>query len=145
MATKGGGQALLFPDVCKVPAPPAPPVPTPFPNIALLNTADSGTCASKVKIESQPALTVATEIPRTQGDEAGTVRVDRAEATVVTLLDRSRDLGTVAEKLDAALRSSGIPLRGKDGQPLEEDERAALLHEYVREAVARFARLGILE
>lgn len=72
VATKGGGQALAFPDVCNVPAPPGPPVPTPFPNIAMLNTADSGTCTSKVKIENQPVITVASEIPRTQGDEAGT-------------------------------------------------------------------------
>ena len=30
---------MAFPDVCKVPAPPAPPVPTPFPNFAMLNQA----------------------------------------------------------------------------------------------------------
>ncbi len=70
LATKAGGQAIAFPDVCKVPTP-GGPVPTPFPNIAMLNTADSGTCSSKVKVENQPVVTVATEVPRTQGDEAG--------------------------------------------------------------------------
>jgi hypothetical protein len=71
LSTKAGGQAFAFPDVCKVPSP-AGPVPTPFPNVAMLNTADSGTCSSKVKVQNQPVITVASEVPRTQGDEAGT-------------------------------------------------------------------------
>lgn len=71
-ATKGGGNALAFPDTCKVPAPPAPaPVPTPFPNTAMLNQANGGTCSKKVKILNQPVVTKATQIPRTSGDEAG--------------------------------------------------------------------------
>lgn len=69
--TRGGGQAFAMPDVCKVPAPPAPPVPTPFPNIAMLNQANGATCSKKVKILNQPVITKASEIPRTMGDEAG--------------------------------------------------------------------------
>jgi hypothetical protein len=74
MATKSGGQLFAFPDVCKVPAPPAPPIPTPFPNIAMCNQADGGTCSQKVKVLNQPVITKATEIPRTMGDEAGTLK-----------------------------------------------------------------------
>ncbi len=70
-ATKGGGSGFAFPDTCKVPAPPAPPIPTPFPNMAMLNQANGGTCSKKVKILNQPVVTKATEIPRTSGDEAG--------------------------------------------------------------------------
>jgi hypothetical protein len=70
-ATKAGGDALGFPDTCKVPAPPAPPVPTPFPNIAMLNQANGATCALMVKIMNQPAVHKSTMIPRTSGDEAG--------------------------------------------------------------------------
>ena len=70
-STKGGGNGFGMPDVCKVPAPPAPPIPTPFPNMAMLNTANAGTCSKKVKIMNQPVVTVATQIPRTMGDEAG--------------------------------------------------------------------------
>lgn len=71
LCTKAGGQAFAFPDVCKVPAPPSPPVPTPFPNLAMLATANGGTCSKKVKVQNQPVVTKASEIPRTQGDEAG--------------------------------------------------------------------------
>jgi hypothetical protein len=39
--------------------------------VALCNQADGSTCAEKVKVENQPVITKATEIPRTQGDEAG--------------------------------------------------------------------------
>ena len=70
-STKAGGNALAVPDVCKVPAPPAPPIPTPFPNTAMLNMANGGTCSKKVKIVNQPVITKKTEIARTVGDEAG--------------------------------------------------------------------------
>ena len=70
-ATKAGGDALAMPDTCKVPAPPAPPVPTPFPNMAMLAQANGGTCALKVKIMNQPAVHKSTQIPMTSGDEAG--------------------------------------------------------------------------
>ncbi|MBX3271474.1 MAG: DUF4150 domain-containing protein [Sandaracinaceae bacterium] len=73
-STKAGGQVFAFPDVCKVPAPPAPPIPTPFPNIGMCNQADGGTCSQKVKILNQPVITKASEIPRTMGDEAGTLK-----------------------------------------------------------------------
>lgn len=74
LCTKAGGQAFAFPDVCKVPAPPAPPIPTPFPNIAMLAQADGGTCSKKVKVMNQPVITVASEVPRTMGDEAGSLK-----------------------------------------------------------------------
>lgn len=71
IATRAGGQALAFPDVCKVPAPPAPPVPVPFPNIALLTQADGSTCSERVRIQNQPVVTVESEVPRSMGDELG--------------------------------------------------------------------------
>jgi hypothetical protein len=69
--TKGGGQCMGFPDVCKTPAPPAPFVPVPYPNIAMLPQADGGTCSSKVKILNKEACTTKTEISMSSGDEAG--------------------------------------------------------------------------
>ena len=38
-SSNGGGNCMAVPDVCKVPAPPAPPIPTPFPNTGMLNQA----------------------------------------------------------------------------------------------------------
>lgn len=74
LTTKGGGQVFAFPDVCKVPAPPAPPIPTPFPNIGMCTQADASTCSKKLKVLNQPVITKASEIPRTMGDEAGTLK-----------------------------------------------------------------------
>jgi Domain of unknown function (DUF4150) len=71
-STKGGGQCAAFPDVCKVPAPPAPFVPTPFPNMAQCSGA-SGT-SSKVKIVGKPSIHKSSEIGRSSGDEAGTLK-----------------------------------------------------------------------
>ena len=71
LSTKMAGIAFAFPDVCKVPAPPAPPIPTPFPNFAQCPMALAPTCSLKVKVMNQPALTLNSKILRTQGDEAG--------------------------------------------------------------------------
>ena len=70
-ATMKGGQAMCTGplDVCKVPAPPAPPVPTPFPNIATLNMALNTT--TTVLIENMPVLVEMSETPISNGDEAG--------------------------------------------------------------------------
>jgi len=68
-STKGGGQCLAFPDVCKTPAPPAPFVPIPYPNIAMCS--DASGCSTKVKIDGQPAIIKGTEITMSTGDEAG--------------------------------------------------------------------------
>jgi hypothetical protein len=70
-STKAGGVCQVFPDVCKVPAPPAPPVPTPFPNLAQCAMALPPTCTMVVKIGGMPALHKGSEIPLSSGDEAG--------------------------------------------------------------------------
>ena len=64
---------MAMPDVCQVPAPPAPPVPTPFPNIAQCTDGNPGTCTLKVKIMNMPALVANSMIMMSSGDEAGTV------------------------------------------------------------------------
>lgn len=71
--TKGGGQCMAFPDVCKVPAPPAPPIPVPFPNVAMCSNASGSTVSKKVKFCNQPVLVQSSEIPQSSGDEAGTL------------------------------------------------------------------------
>jgi uncharacterized Zn-binding protein involved in type VI secretion len=71
-STNGGGQCFAFPDVCKTPSP-AGPIPIPYPNIAMLNQATSGTLSSKVKIVGNKAATKDSEISMSSGDEAGSV------------------------------------------------------------------------
>lgn len=61
----------VIPDVCNTPAPPASPVPVPYPNIAQCNMAKSNTCSEKVFIVGANALNQKTEISSTSGDEAG--------------------------------------------------------------------------
>ncbi|MFN0151311.1 MAG: DUF4150 domain-containing protein [bacterium] len=69
-STNGGGQCLAFPDVCKTPSP-AGPIPIPYPNIAMLTQASSGTIAKKVKIDGKKAVMKDSEISMSSGDEAG--------------------------------------------------------------------------
>jgi hypothetical protein len=69
-STKEGGQCFAFPDACKTPTP-GGPIPLPYPNIAMGNQADGGSCSSKVKINGQPTIVKGTEITMSSGDEPG--------------------------------------------------------------------------
>ena len=60
---------MAMPDTCLTPAPPAPPIPTPYPNTAQVNQA-KGT-ATKVKFASKEVVTKNSKISRSMGDEAG--------------------------------------------------------------------------
>lgn len=71
ISTKAGGVSNAMPDVCKTPAPPAPFIPVPCPNIASFAQANPGTCSKKTKVMKQPVITKATMITMTSGDEAG--------------------------------------------------------------------------
>lgn len=68
-STKGGGNAMAAPDVCKTPAPPAPPVPIPYPNMGNLMQATK--TSAKVKFSAKEVVTMKSEIPMSNGDEAG--------------------------------------------------------------------------
>ena len=61
-----------IPDVCKTPAPPAGPIPIPYPNMAQTEMADSKSCAKKVKFDGMKAFTKKTKWKKSMGDEAGT-------------------------------------------------------------------------
>lgn len=63
------GICFAFPDVCLTPAPPGPPVPIPYPNIAQL--ADATGTASTVNAGGKPVVTQASSIANSSGDEAG--------------------------------------------------------------------------
>lgn len=67
--TKQAGQCMAMPDVCKTPAPPGPPIPIPYPNIAMPMMGNPTTL--KVLIAGMPALTKASKITISNGDQAG--------------------------------------------------------------------------
>jgi hypothetical protein len=63
------GQNFGMPDVCLTPAPPAPPVPIPYPNMAQLPMAIPN--QFKTLIQMMPQHNLGTTIPLSNGDEAG--------------------------------------------------------------------------
>ena len=68
--TQGMGMDMAFPDVCVTPAAPSP-LPIPYPNMAMGPTANPGTASTKIFINMMPVHTLRTEIPMTNGDNAG--------------------------------------------------------------------------
>lgn len=75
-STKNGGQCAAGGgapvDVCKIPAPPAPFAPAPFPNLVQCATASGA--SSKVKFCNGGVLTKSSSFSSSQGDEAGTLK-----------------------------------------------------------------------
>jgi len=65
-----GGVSIAFPDVCKTPAPPAPPIPIPYPNIA--KSSDTAKGSKKVKVDGNPVCLKDSNFSTSTGDEAGT-------------------------------------------------------------------------
>lgn len=63
------GVATAFPDVCKTPAPPAPPVPIPYPNVAM--SADTAQGSADVKCDGNPIMLQGSNFKMSTGDEAG--------------------------------------------------------------------------
>ena len=102
-STKGGGQCFAAPDTCLTPAPPAPPVPIPYPNIGLPNQADKTT--PKVKFCGKEVITTNSEIPRTSGDEAG---VNKGVMSG-TNMDRSFSKRGVRRLVCRAIRAFTLP------------------------------------
>jgi hypothetical protein len=64
-----GGLSIVFPDVCKTPAPPAGPIPIPYPNIGKSSDTSSG--PSKVKTDGKMPMVKGAKYSRSSGDEAG--------------------------------------------------------------------------
>jgi len=64
------GVTIAFPDVCLTPAPPAPPVPIPYPNIAM--SSDTAKGSKKVTCDGNPVCLSDSNFSKSSGDEAGT-------------------------------------------------------------------------
>ncbi|AUX34385.1 MULTISPECIES: DUF4150 domain-containing protein [Sorangium] len=68
---KSSGITMAFPDVCKTPAPPAPPVPIPYPNVAKSGDTSKGT--KKVKCDGESVCVKDSNFSTSTGDEAGSL------------------------------------------------------------------------
>ncbi len=72
VAHKGsGGFNMAFPDVCKTPAPPAPPIPIPYPNVG--HSSDTADGPSSVKTDGKMPMVKGAKYSKSSGDEPGTV------------------------------------------------------------------------
>ena len=72
IAHKGsGGMSMAFPDVCKTPAPPAGPIPIPYPNIAQASDTSGG--PTKVTTDGEMPMVKGAKYSKSSGDEAGSV------------------------------------------------------------------------
>src|SRR5256885_16808292 len=72
IAHKGsGGMSMVFPDVCKTPAPPAPPIPIPYPNIGQSSDTTGG--PTSVSTDGQMPMVKGAKNMKSSGDEAGTI------------------------------------------------------------------------
>jgi Domain of unknown function (DUF4150) len=65
------GQSPVFPDVCKTPAPPGPPIPIPYPNLA--RSSDAADLSSTVQIDGQKIMLKSSTFSTSTGDEAGSL------------------------------------------------------------------------
>ncbi|MEW5801042.1 MAG: DUF4150 domain-containing protein [bacterium] len=66
-----GGVTIAFPDVCKTPAPPGPPIPIPYPNIA--KSSDTAKGSKKVTMDGNPVCLKDSNFSMSTGDEAGSL------------------------------------------------------------------------
>jgi hypothetical protein len=64
-----GGTSMAFPDVCKTPAPPAPPVPIPYPNAGQASDTTGG--PTSVTTDGQMPMVKGSKYMKSSGDEAG--------------------------------------------------------------------------
>ena len=71
LTNAGGMLTATVPDVCKTPAPPAAPVPIPYPNMAQLSLANPGTTCKKIIVSGGLALNLGSKTTISNGDEAG--------------------------------------------------------------------------
>jgi hypothetical protein len=65
------GIVMFMPDVCKTPAPPAPPIPIPYPNIAMSQDTAGG--STTVKVDGNPIMLQGSNFSKSSGDEAGSL------------------------------------------------------------------------
>jgi hypothetical protein len=92
------GITAVFPDVCLTPVPSAPPVPIPYPNMAM--SSDTAQGAMSVKADGNPICHKDSNFARSTGDEPGT------NGGILS--------GTVADKAEFISYSFDVKVEGKN-------------------------------
>ncbi len=137
------GIAMAFPDVCKTPAPPAPPVPIPYPNIA--QSSDAAKTTKKVTCDGEGVCVKGSNFSRSSGDEAGSLNgmvsnkfMGKAEFANFSM-DVKFEGKTVARLGDPMTQNGGQPnaVTPAEGQP---PQPPAITPEQQAEACARVAK-----
>jgi len=106
---KSNGITIAFPDVCKTPAPPAPFVPIPYPNIAMSKDTSQG--AKKVKAKGCPICIKSSNFMMSTGDEAGSLlgivssKIKGKAEFVMTSIDTKAEGQGIARALDIMLHN----------------------------------------
>ncbi len=117
------GISMIFPDTCKTPAPPAGPIPIPYPNIAM--STDTADGSSTVKCDGQPIMTKASNFAMSTGDEAGSVggvvssKIKGKAYPKLYSFDVKVDGNNVFRLLDIMLQNGGSPTNTPPGTLLQ--------------------------
>ena len=94
------GQSPVFPDVCLTPAPPGPPVPIPYPNLA--RSSDAANTSTTVKADGKAVMLKSSEFRTSTGDEAG------SQGGVVSGCTRGKAM-FIAYSFDVQIEGQNVP------------------------------------
>jgi hypothetical protein len=108
-----GGMNLGFPDVCLTPI--VVPVPVPYPNLAMGMTANPATACKKIYLSCMPAHNLATQIPISQGDNAG---VNMGVASGMVMGPSKHLMGSFGVIYEGAPATKMTSLTGQNGMSL---------------------------
>lgn len=89
---------MAMPDVCKVPAAPSPPIPTPFPNIAMLNQAGPRPWGGDGEARNREEECGLVEVGRPQqGERSPVAAIDRGGEILSRLSYRRTSTSTLSK------------------------------------------------
>lgn len=110
-----GGMHFAFPDVCLTPAPPAPPIPIPYPNTSQGLTANPGTACKKIFLSFMPAHNLMTMGTISMGDNAG---VNMGVASGMVMGPHRHMLGSTGVMYEAMPVTKMTSMTGQNGMSM---------------------------
>ncbi|WP_028304045.1 PAAR-like domain-containing protein [Oceanospirillum maris] len=127
-----GAMSMMMPDVCKVPAPPAPPIPMPFPNMANSMLANPSTASTKVMMMNMPAHSLKTLVPLSMGDTpgvAGGLISSKIMSECRHMMGSMKVMvqGQPATKMSAITGQNGAPQNGPPGITMKPAQAKVML------------------